>query len=572
MQFNNFNNNDNNRFIITFFILFIALFSIDYFIGQGRNTDTTQTIQKTETKIDNVQENTKSVLQNRNEGIKTAKVNYSYIKLQNASMRVKINLHGGLIESVKLKKYNEVAISQPGIYPQAVELLSQPQRPYYISIIYKGGSAIADDTSNWQRSPTDSNSLELRSDALTFKRTFLLDKNKVLKNTEDDYTITIIDKVTNTGNKPLSVSKSIGVFRKDPQIYNYAVVHEGAVINTEHTVKEIKYNKIKNGERLSNSQWFGFTDKYWLCAILNQTKNTAISMNSNATCYRLSTEDKQILLNPGDSSELVYTVFVGPKDINVLNQYAEKLNLDKFDRAIDFGWFFLITKPLTQFMGWLSSVIPNMGIVILLLTLLFRFLTYPLMKKSFVSIARMKTIQPRIAMLQKMYANDKLRLNQELVEIYRRERISPLSGCLPMFLQAPIFFCLYKVFFISISMRHAPLFGWVNDLSEPDMCYITNLFGLINWTPPGFLQIGIWPLIMGATMLVQQRITSTINKVDTTNETPEQKAQRKMMYFMPIFFTYVSISFPVSVILYWTISNIIGILQQQYVMKKINKV
>lgn len=569
MQFNNFNNNDNNRFIITFFILFVALFSADYFSNQYRSTD--QIEQKNATQSNNVPNTLTHTSQNKENTTKRDEVKYNYLELQNASMKVKISTRGGLVESVRLKKYNESAVRQREIPLQPIELLSQPQRPYYISVTYNGHNIVANENSNWQLHPTETNSLELKSEALNFKRTFFLDKTKILTNIEDDYTITVIDRITNTSDRTLNINKSVGIFRRDPKIYNYAVVHEGAIINTDHTVKEIKYEKIKNGDTYLNSQWFGFTDKYWLCAILNKSENTNVNFSSSVKNYRLSTAENEISIKPGESLDLTYTFFTGPKDINVLNQYAEKLNLDKFDRAIDFGWFFLITKPLTQCMGWLSAVMPNMGIVILLLTLLFRFLTYPLMKKSFVSIAKMKTIQPRIAALQKMYANDKLRLNQELVAVYRQEHISPLSGCLPMFLQAPIFFCLYKVFFISISMRHAPLFGWIHDLSEPDTCYITNLFGLINWTPPGFLQIGIWPLIMGTTMLIQQRITSAMNKPSVSNETPEQKAQRKMMYFMPIFFTYISISFPVSIILYWTISNIIGILQQQYVTKTINK-
>ena len=238
--------------------------------------------------------------------------------------------------------------------------------------------------------------------------------------------------------------------------------------------------------------------------------------------------------------------------------------------AIDFGWFFFITKPLTQLVGVLGNWFSNMGFVILLLTILLRLLTYPLMKKSFVSMAKMRKIQPRIAQIQKAYANDKLRLNQELLLIYRRENISPLSGCLPMLLQAPIFFCLYKVFFLTIAMRHAPLFGWVKDLSAPDTCYLFSLFGLIDWTPPSFLQIGLWPLIMGATMLIQQKMTSTTSN-NIQEKTPEQKAQEKMMLFMPIFFTFICASFPVSIVVYWTISNIIGIIQQKYVNAKIAK-
>ena len=236
--------------------------------------------------------------------------------------------------------------------------------------------------------------------------------------------------------------------------------------------------------------------------------------------------------------------------------------------AIDFGWFFIITKPLIQLVDIFADIFSNMGIVILVLTLLFRILTYPLMRKSFISMAKMREIQPKIAALQKMYANDKMRMNQEMMLLYRKEKVSPMSGCLPMLLQAPIFFCLYKIFFISIEMRHAPLFGWIKDLSAPDDLYIFNLFGLIDWTPPSFLQIGLCPIIMGLTMFLQQKLSST-GKRQSANKTSEQKMQENMMLFMPLLFTYICASFPVAVVIYWTISNIFSIIQQKIVTRSL---
>ena len=554
---------------MTFFILFAVLFATDYFFGQyGReNTQAVQTEQKGDTQ--KISKNDKSL---KNETVTIAKSlpKLEHIEFSNSTLDIKVNPVGGIIDGAILKKYKE----EPGnsINNKSVNILSgsDSKNPYYISITYddNNNKKLTDKNTVWNVSETDKILSIKTNNGLIIERKFSLDD--VIE--DNNYTVTVTDKITNTSKNAVEFSKSVNIFRKNPKIYNYAVVHEGVVANADQKVTEIKYEKIKNGDVLQNSQWFGFTDKYWLCAVLNRTENTSVVLNRNSNTYELSTEDDFLIkLNPGESRNISYTVFTGAKDINILNEYGKKLNLDKFDRAIDFGWFFLLTKPLTQFMGWLSSIIPNMGIVILLLTLLFRFLTYPLLKKSFISIAKMKAIQPQISALQRMYSNDKMRLNRELVAIYQREHISPLSGCLPMLLQAPIFFCLYKVFFISISMRHAPLFGWIQDLSEPDHCYVTNLFGLIDWTPPSFFQIGIWPIIMGLTMIVQQKISSSINKSNTQDKTPEQKAQEKMMYFMPILFTYISISFPVCVIVYWTISNIIGIMQQQYVTKQINK-
>ncbi len=554
---------------MTFFILFTVLFATDYFLGRynNNNEQTVTTEQKDDTQ--KVAKVSKS-LDVCNPKPAALSHQASHVEFSNSTIEIKVNPIGGLIDGIILKKYKEKP--SDAINNKPINILSDScsTKPYYISVTYKdeNNKELVNKDTIWNISESNKTFLSKQNNGLIIERNFSLDNISE----DNNYLVTITDKITNTSKNDIQFAKSASIFRKDPKIYNYAVVHEGIVVNSEHKVNEIKYEKIKNGEILKNCQWFGFTDKYWLCSILNNKENTALVLNEYGKNYILSTEDDYLIkLGSGESREISYTIFAGPKDINLLTEYSKKLNLDKFDRAIDFGWFFLLTKPLTQLMGWMSSVIPNMGIVILLLTLIFRFLTYPLLKKSFVSIAKMKKIQPQISALQRMYSNDKMRLNRELVAIYQREHISPLSGCLPMLLQAPIFFCLYKVFFISISMRHAPLFLWTHDLSEPDTCYITNLFGLINWDPPSFLQIGVWPLIMGATMLLQQKISSAINGTASQEKTIEQKKQEQIMYIMPIIFTYISISFPVCIIVYWSISNIIGIIQQQYVTKQINK-
>jgi YidC/Oxa1 family membrane protein insertase len=239
--------------------------------------------------------------------------------------------------------------------------------------------------------------------------------------------------------------------------------------------------------------------------------------------------------------------------------------------AIDFGWFFMLTKPLLHLLDIMARIFNNMGVVILLITLMFKVITYPLMSKSLHSAAKMREVQPKIAALQKAYAHDKQRMNQELMALYKKEQISPLSGCFPMLLQAPIFFCLYKVFFISIEMRHAPLFGWIHDLAAPDQCYLFNLFGIIDWAPPKFLQIGVWPLIMGFSMFLQQKLSSAKNSNSGSPKTQEAKIQENMMYALPVIFTYVCSSFPVGVVIYWTISNVFSIIQQYYLNNKIKK-
>jgi YidC/Oxa1 family membrane protein insertase len=328
---------------------------------------------------------------------------------------------------------------------------------------------------------------------------------------------------------------------------------------------------MKGGAILKDCRWIGYTDIHWLCSLVNNEQSSVTSYQDlGRATYLLSSSGLDSVLKKDNEISKTYSVFIGPKEAKLLRTYRDELNIEKFEMNIDFGWFFFLTRPLLFVLDCLQEIFSNMGIVILLLTILFKILTYPMTRKSCVSIAKMKKIQPKIASIQKMYSYDKLRLNQELIALYKQEGVSPLSGCLPLLLQAPIFFCLYKVFFISIKMRHAPLFGWIHDLSASDPCYLFNLFGFINFDLPSFLRIGIWPIIMGVTMFVQQKMTSAARD-DNTALTQEAKIQRNMMLFLPVLFTYVCSSFPVGVVVYWTISNVIGYLQQRYVTATVLK-
>ena len=556
-------NNDNNKnVLIAVLAFFIITFAVDYFINSNKNIENTE--QQQVTKVEEKKEGKKKEKPLR---IEEALLKTPRASISNNNIKGSVNLKGGIIDNISLNNYKET-VDQDS---KNVSILSpkDSKSEYYFAIEYKditNNETVSTDTIWNPQDENNPNEAKIKTNTkgnLEIERTVKLD---------DKYLITIKDKITNKSDHPVTMTKSNNIIRSNPQVYNYAVVHEGLVVNTDNKVKEVKYEKFKNNDTLKNCEWFGLTDAYWLCAVINNTNNTDVKYNkkSEDTYSIQSNSDYIINIDKGNTTEVSYNIFVGPKDINLLNDYKDKLNIDKFDMAIDFGWFFIITKPLTQLVGILGNIFHNMGFVIILLTILLRLVTYPLMRKSFISMAKMRKIQPRIAQLQKLYSNDKLRLNQELVAIYRKENISPLSGCLPMLLQAPIFFCLYKVFFLTISMRHAPLFGWIKDLSAPDSCYLFSLFGLIDWVPPSFLQIGLWPLIMGATMLIQQKMTSTTSNVKE-NKTPEQKAQEKMMLFMPIFFTYICASFPVSIVFYWTISNIIGIIQQKYVNDRVLK-
>jgi YidC/Oxa1 family membrane protein insertase len=489
----------------------------------------------------------------------------SRVRFENEEVFGSLDLVGGVIDQLCLKKYKETTDNNSQNVMLLVPRKTKSESYYLISYKDKThGNGVSGETV-WTK--VESGDGEKKKQAVTIKTKtengIIVERTMVL----DGYVINIRDKIINVSDDVLKILAASDLVSVNPVHNNYTVVHDGLVGNSSGTVKEIKYSDVQGNTVMDHCEWIGYTNIYWLCSIINKNENMLVSYSKTGEdSYKCSTRSKKHLkLKPNSAAEMSYSIFVGPKDVKVLNYYAECLELDKFDMSIDFGWFFMITKPLLHLLGVLGSLFHSMWIVIFLLTLFFKILTFPLMQKSFASAAKMKALQPKIAALQKLYANDKLRMNQEMMQMYKKEKVSPMSGCFPMLLQAPIFFCLYKVFFISIEMRHAPLFGWIHDLSAPDQMYIFNLFGLIDWIPPSLLQIGVWPLIMGVTMLLQQKLSSGFNsKKVVTEKTSEAKIQENMMLVMPVLFTYICASFPVGVIIYWTISNIFSIIQQYF--------
>ena len=557
MSFNN-NNNDpksTKNFVIAMCVFMALMFGVDYFTKQSsvqQASDSGQVIQSADV-------GTQQDIQDAEE---------KEITVSDAlSKNSRINLNGGIIDNLTLKDYKETIESNSGNVALMIPRNTANQTYFGVSYSDKSNNEEIAEKAVWV-SESDSNTLQSIQLKTQTQNGLVIER---LITFDDHYMITVRDRVHNVSSKDIVLSPSAYINRYNPKNNNYAVVHEGLVGNISGKTEEIKYADVEDHSSYRDTQWLGYTDIYWLTAIINKDKNTLVNYSKPTDdSYRISTKRKNdINVKPESMVELSYKIFAGPKDIKVLRDYQASLNLDNFEMAIDFGWFFMITKPLIILMDIFAKIFSNMGFVILLLTLLFKVITYPLTKKSVMSAAKMKEVQPKIAQIQKMYAYDKMRLNQELIALYKKEQISPMSGCLPMLLQAPIFFCLYKVFFISIEMRHAPLFGWIKDLSAPDGLYLFNLFGLIDWTPPSFLQIGLWPLIMGATMFLQQKMTSA-SKNKSIEKTKEQKMQENMMLVLPLMFTYICASFPVGVVVYWTISNIFGIIQQQMANKKLS--
>jgi YidC/Oxa1 family membrane protein insertase len=388
---------------------------------------------------------------------------------------------------------------------------------------------------------------------LKFERTISID---------DKFLIKISDQVINHGEKEVNLQAYAQIQRKNPSAVSAnMILHEGPIGYFDKKLYEGDYEKLAKEpvSQATTGGWLGFTDKYWLVSLMpDQKSNVKIEYLKHNGCYYAQFTTSSVALRPGESFNYTYHVYAGAKVLRVLDGYEPDIGLTHFDLAVDFGWFYFLTKPLFYALEYLHQALGNLGLAIILLTVLFRICLYPMATKSYRSMARMKMLQPKIQQVQHMYQNDKVRQSQELMALYKKEKINPAGGCLPMLIQAPIFFCLYKVLFVSIEMRHAPFIGWIHDLAAPDPTSFINLFGLLPFSAPSFLQIGIWPLLMGASMVIQQRM----------NPQPADPMQAKMMMLLPIMFTFLFASFPAGLVVYWTWNNILSMAQQWLITKQ----
>ena len=309
----------------------------------------------------------------------------------------------------------------------------------------------------------------------------------------------------------------------------------------------------------------GITDKYWAAVIApDQAAAYALTYSGNsgagavAKSYQVDLLMQPRVLAPATSTEITSTLFVGAKEVKTIAAYSDKLGIKNFDLLIDWGWFYFITKPMFKLLELFFNLFGNFGLAILAVTVIVKAIFYPLANKSYVSMAKMKAVQPQIVALRERHADDKMKQQQEMMELYKREKINPLAGCLPILIQIPVFFSLYKVLFVTIEMRHAPFYGWIHDLSAPDPSTLFNLFGLIPWTPPHFLMLGVWPIIMGITMFVQMKM----------NPEPPDPVQKMMFAWMPLVFTFMLASFPAGLVIYWSWNNLLSVLQQYAILKR----
>ena len=381
---------------------------------------------------------------------------------------------------------------------------------------------------------------------------------------DGDYLFNINQKVINNSDEAIILNNASKIKRKTaPALSGMFILHEGLLGVLEEQLELIDYDELKDdGETLnfeSNNGWIGITDKYWLAALIpDQTENfkAIYTYDNGYIAYFRSLKSSNV--KPGQELEKNSQIFIGAKEANLIDQYKEDYGIYNFDLAIDWGWFYFLTKPLFYVIYYFSEFSGNFGLAIIILTVIIRIIFFPLANWSFSSMAKMKLLQPEMTRIKDLYKDDRQQQQQALMALYKKEKVNPVSGCLPILIQIPFFFAIYKMLFVSIEMRHAPFYGWIQDLAAKDPTTIFNLFGLIPWDPPSFLIIGIWPVLMGVTMYLQQKL----------NPAPPDPIQAKVFAFLPLFITILLAQFAAGLVIYWTTNNVLSIIQQWIITQR----
>jgi len=488
--------------------------------------------------------------------------NTNRINLENENIKGSISLQGGIIDDVVFKNYKETLDGESKV------IFLNPKnsaREYFIETGWAQGgnekTKLPADTTIWKikgnSTLTPNNPILLEWDnaeGLFFTKKIELDEKFLFKITQG---------IKNKSNKSFQFYPYAQITRKGkPEGRQIYILHEGFLGVFGKELKEENYDDIEKEKFSINSSkgWLGITDKYWLTAIVpekgKEFKAEFVAKNEK---YKANYIIKDVaILNPGGSITNEVKAFVAAKEVEAIDDYAEQLGIEKFDLAIDWGWFYFFTKPLFFIIDYFFKLTGNFGIAIVIITALIRLIFFPLANYSFKSMAKMKILQPEMVRLKELHKDDKVKLQQEMMALYKREKVNPVSGCLPVLIQIPFFFAIYKMLYVTLEMRQQPFFGWIKDLSERDPTSIFNLFGLIPWDPPTFLMIGAWPILMGISMFIQQKL----------NPTPPDPIQAKIFMFFPIFLTIILAPFPAGLVVYWTVNNILTITQQWIIMKR----
>ena len=482
------------------------------------------------------------------------------IEFENNNVIGTINTVGATIDDLTFKQYNTELNSN-----KKVTLLNprKVENGYLIEsgfVTSNKNIDVPNASTKWDivgnKKLTDKNPIKLvwsNSQGITFEKNISLD---------DQFLFTIKEKIINSSEKTYNFYSYAQIKRlRKPQISGFYILHEGfqAVLDDELIEEDYDDIQEKKFSRSASRGWLGIGDKYWITSIIppeNKGFKTTFDYKKKFRANYISTEGIEVGSN--DTIEEEIRIIVAAKKVETIDGYAESLNINKFDLVIDFGVLYFLTKPMWFALDYFFKLLGNYGLAIIAVTVCIRLAVFPLANYSFRSMAKMKMLQPEMQRLKELHKEDKMKLQQEMMTLYKREKVNPMSGCLPIIPQIFIFFSLYKVLFVTIEMRHMPFFGWIKDLSDRDPTSVFNLFGLIPWDPPSFLLIGAWPIAMGISMWIQQKL----------NPTPPDPLQAKIFMFFPIFLTIILAPFPSGLVIYWTINNILTMLQQVVIMKR----
>ena len=484
-----------------------------------------------------------------------------------------ISLKGARIDDVTLSQYRETLDPDSNL----IDLLlkSNERNPYFLEFGWSSpdGVKVPNGKTLWKASkeilsPDSNVTLSWdNGEGVVFYQDISID---------DTFMFTVNQRVKNNS-KNLVTLYPYGLIRRtgEPETTRFFVLHEGPLGVFDGTLSEKSYEDLEDAGKkginikpLEAGGWIGLTDKYWLTALLPDQKEifnfTYRHLNSNGGQYQTDFLGKAIKIKSNSQGESLSRAFAGAKRLTLFDDYEERFDIKHFDLAIDFGWFYFLTKPFFYALSWANDYLGNFGLAILAITVIVKLVFFPLANKSYKSMAKMRNLGPEIKKLRERVGDDRQKLNQEMMNLYKKEKVNPAAGCLPILVQIPVFFALYKVLFVSIEMRQTPFFGWIKDLSVADPTSMFNLFGLLPYSTsmlPDFLNLGVWPLLMGVTMFLQQRL----------NPTPPDPIQAKIFAWMPVAFTFLLATFPAGLVIYWTWNNLLSICQQWLIMNGMKK-
>ena len=491
------------------------------------------------------------------------------VTFDNSKIKGSINLEGGIIDDLVLEEYRETLDPTSDFITYLNPLGSQDA--YYLDTGWVSPDSTIELPNNKSVWKADKSSIGINDPVkLTWQNSQNIIFEKIIT-LDEHYLFSVDQRVINNSGKsfdlyPFGLSKRQGL----PEMQNFFILHEGPLSVTDGVLEEYDYDDLKDQKKIklnSVGGWIGMTDKYWQTAIISDQNEPvqqtySYSFAENTDNFQTDLVGAKIVVGDGDNVSHNLKLFAGPKIVQVIEQYMDEYGVQEFDRSVDFGWFYFLTKPIFHVLEFIFGYVGNFGWSIVIFTLLMRICFFPLAQASFKSMAKMKKLGPELQRLKEQYGDDRAGMQKEMMALYKREKANPIAGCLPILLQIPVFFSLYKVLFVTIEMRHAPFIGWIHDLSAPDPLGLLTLFGFVDWNVPGIFQlfnIGIWPILMGISMFLQQKL----------NPAPVDKMQAKIFMFLPIVFTFVLGGFAAGLVIYWTTNNVLSMAQQYVIQRKI---